>query len=469
MISNFVKKVIIAALALIPLLVLGIYTLNSTRQEKKTKTVTDTTLNYRPPAEISDEIASYIEEGDHETALIKINDNLTDPDIPTSRGLPLLVLAADKNDYDIVGILLAKGSSPNFADINSGETALIKAARNGNLDMMNLLILANADVNAQSKRGVSVLTSAIQNGNPQLTEFLMSRGARAGASQENMMNYAFQKKFVGVDAMLKTGVRPNFTDKNGNTPLIVSASYGDLQSVQQLLIYKADINAANNAGMTPLLYAIQTKNKEITEYLLSKKEIDINKANNNGETPLFWAAYTGNKQLVDDLLKMGADYDKANKAGVTPLQASQRNKQAETAKLLKDFIDYKNIPRDEKGRPIIKKNAPRQKQKAGAAPASGKQIKQPAAKTTQQPDGTVPVQQGMPVIPNVPGMPSVPGFDPSSLPAGTLPPEMGAMMQQAQGAQQQAGQQAQGFMPPSNSPRPVTGGTQPNKLRTSSL
>jgi ankyrin repeat protein len=264
-------------------------------------------------------------------------------------------------------VLIAKGAETNYADLSSGETALIKAARNGNIDLMNLLIVANADVNAANKRGVTTLTAAIQNGDPVLVEFLMSRGARAGASQDNMLNYAFQRKFVGVDAMLKTGINPNFTDKNGNTPLIISTSYGDFPSVKALITYRANVNAVNNAGMTPLLYAIQTKNKEIAEYLI-EKGADINKSNNNGETPLFWAAYFGDTKLVDDLLKLDADYKTVTNKNLTALDIARRNKHAATAKLISDFIAYKNIPRDEKGRPIVPKKGAAQQPAANAVP-----------------------------------------------------------------------------------------------------
>jgi ankyrin repeat protein len=445
-----VKKIIIACLLALPILALALFTFVSTREPSKSRTINENTFNYRPPSHITDEIASYIEAGDFETAFVRIDGVLKDPNIPTSRGVPLLVLAAQNNNYDLCAVLLAKGADTNIPDSNNGETALIKAARNGNIELMNMLMMANADVNAQSRRGVSVLTAAVQNGDPLLIEFLLSRGARAGGTQENMFNYAFQKKFVGVDAMLKTGVSPNITDANGNTPLVVAAAYGDMPSARALITYKANVNAANNIGMTPLLYAIQTKNKDMTQYFL-ERGADVNKANNNGETPLFWAAYYGDTQLVDVLLKLDADYNKTTKSNMTALSIAGRNKNTETEKLLKDFIAYKNIPRDEKGRPIIPKKGAAAKTAAkkpavGAKTAAGKRpAKTGANAAAAQPAAAGAVPAGMPA-----------GFDPAAMgiPAGVLPAEMGGAAAPAQQQQQQ--------------PR-VVGRTQIGTLRTATL
>ncbi|MDR1123332.1 MAG: ankyrin repeat domain-containing protein [Elusimicrobiota bacterium] len=440
-----IKKIIIACLLALPILALALFTVVSTREPSKSKTINENTFNYRPPSEITDEIASYIEAGDFETAFVRIDGVLKDPNIPTSRGVPLLVLAAQNNNYDLCAVLLAKGADTNIPDSNSGETALIKAARNGNLELMNLLLLANANVNAQSRRGISVLTAAVQSGDPLLVEFLLSRGARAGSTQENMFNYAFQKKFIGVDAMLKTGVPPNVTDANGNTPLIVAAAYGDIPSAQALIAYKANVNAANNIGMTPLLYAIQTKNKDMTQYFL-EKGADVNKANNNGETPLFWAAYYGDTQLVDVLLKLEADYNKTTKSNMTALSIAARNKNTETAKLLKDFKAYKEIPRDEKGRPIVpKKGAAAAKKTAAKKTAAG------AKAAAKQPDNTGANAAA------IPGMPA--GFDPAAMgiPAGTLPADMGGA-----GA-------AAGSAPAQQQPPRTVSRTQIGTLQTSSL
>ena len=51
--------------------------------------------------------------------------------------------------------------------------------------------------------------------------------------------------------------------------------------------------------------------------------------------------------------RMGSNYSAAADDKLTPQQAALKNGFTKTAKLIGDFIAYKNIPRDEQGRPVI--------------------------------------------------------------------------------------------------------------------
>ncbi|MDR1684642.1 MAG: ankyrin repeat domain-containing protein, partial [Elusimicrobiota bacterium] len=216
-----IKQIFIGLALLLPILTLLFYTIRgmdngdgnrSPRNYARLKLVT--------PTDTADELSRIIAQDDFETAVIKINEELKDPNVPDAAGIPLLVLAAQKNNAELVSLLLERGASPNFGEVGSGETALMKAARHGNVEIINMLLFANADLNAVSKRGVTPLTSAVANGSQALVDFLLTRGARAGASEANLFNYAFAKNFIGVNAMLRNGVSPNITDAGGNTPLI---------------------------------------------------------------------------------------------------------------------------------------------------------------------------------------------------------------------------------------------------------
>ena len=83
-------------------------------------------------------------------------------------------------------------------------------------------------------------------------------------------------------------------------------------------------------------------------------DTDIDKANKNNQTPLFYAAYNGNTALVQDLLELGADYNKADTKGLTPLAVAQKKGHAQTSRAISDFIAFKNLPRDKQGRIVMK-------------------------------------------------------------------------------------------------------------------
>lgn len=346
-------KIIMGGLLILPLLILTVYTFNSGRSAKKSSKVNIEKMKLSSPQDLPNEIASYLEENDFETALIRIEEELRDPDVKTSKGMPLIVLAAAKNNYDIAAMLVSMGADVNSRDERTNETAIMEAAKNNNQDMIRLFLNSGGDINAQSRRGVSALKESIDKKDKPLMEFLTANGARSGASFENLMLYASQKNSVGVSAMLRCGINPKQKDKNGNTPLIIAAAGGDLESVTDLLAYEADPNARNNQGMTALIFAIRSGNRKIVERLLSVDETDINLSNNEGETPLFWAAYKGDAVTVNALLTLGADYTKKTRNNQTALSIAKSNNRIAAAKEIENFIRYKNLPKDKDGKVIV--------------------------------------------------------------------------------------------------------------------
>lgn len=350
------NKYIIGALLILPLLVLLFYTFLSGRDGKH-RNINIDKMNLSSPQDLPNEIASYLEENDFETALLRIEADLRDPDVRTSKGVPLIVIAAEKNNYDIVALLASMGADVNLREERTNETAIIKAARNNNTDMIRLLLAAGGNINAQNRRGVSALKESIDKKNKPLMEFLTENGARTGVSFDNLMLYASQKNDVGVSAMLRAGISPRQSDSKGNTPLIVSASRGDLPSIEELLAYESDTNARNKQGMTPLLYAVRSGNQKIIEKLLSVDETDVNLSDIAGQSPLFWAAYRGDDKTVNVLLTLGADYNKKTKKNQTALDIAKLNNRTKTAKIIEDFIKYKNLPKDKNGKVIINKNS----------------------------------------------------------------------------------------------------------------
>ncbi|ORX65883.1 ankyrin, partial [Anaeromyces robustus] len=59
-------------------------------------------------------------------------------------------------------------------------------------------------------------------------------------------------------------------------------------------------------------------NEDLVKYLI-EHGADINKENEDGKTPLFWACESGNEDLVKYLIDLGADINKENEKGETPL------------------------------------------------------------------------------------------------------------------------------------------------------
>lgn len=85
--------------------------------------------------------------------------------------------AAWQGDADILRLLLAHG-----ADVNArgtlGSTALISAAMKGRADMVRILLDAGADVGAKAKTGVTAFSAAKKNNHEDIVELLKQSGAK---------------------------------------------------------------------------------------------------------------------------------------------------------------------------------------------------------------------------------------------------------------------------------------------------
>jgi ankyrin repeat protein len=93
-------------------------------------------------------------------------------------------------------------------------------------------------------------------------------------------------------------------DKHATTPLHYAAAYGSVEALRVILSAGADVNAANDFGATPLMWAIAEPEKV---HLLVAAGADVNAKSRMGRTPLYLAAANdGSAATVRFLLDHGA-------------------------------------------------------------------------------------------------------------------------------------------------------------------
>ena len=132
------------------------------------------------------------------------------------------------------------------------------------------------------------------------------------------------KHFRTADLLHRNGADPHLRGYAMKTPLHSAAYYGNLEVVQKLIEYGADIGAEDQYGCTPLYdgsEGIYPKDCSVLRFLL-EHGADVNARANEGETPLLRASIHGALEVVRVLLEHGADVTAKDDRGRTALQVA---------------------------------------------------------------------------------------------------------------------------------------------------
>ena len=99
------------------------------------------------------------------------------PDSKDKSGVPLLCLSARNGNLEIIQMLLRSGANVDQLAEDRHCSAIIDAAMGNYKDIVKVLIEAGADVNIQSKDGQSALIVAAGSGDEETAEMLFKAGA----------------------------------------------------------------------------------------------------------------------------------------------------------------------------------------------------------------------------------------------------------------------------------------------------
>ena len=277
-----------------------------------------------------------------------------------------LIQAVTADCTEAVEFLLFLDADPNCISAN-GTTPLIFACTNNSISITKLLLRAEANVNAQDKRGTTalkmassfripnkilidllvqsgaqfvvpgeiqtVLGIAAQEGHTDIVQYLISKGAPVnthGIYGVNSLMYACWHKHADtVRILLDNGADPNIQDQNNNTALHIACYRQMTVGVELLLAYGADHSLRSKDKTTPLMNACfkegdLTMDPSILILLLSAGA-DLNAQNEKDSTTLIVAAHFGYKEGVTVLLNAGASVNIQNKFGVTALHEAALN------------------------------------------------------------------------------------------------------------------------------------------------
>ena len=225
-------------------------------------------------------------------------------------GNTLLHLAASSRHPLLTRICLTHTEIPLDTRNQRGETAFLKALKDGDLSSARLIMNAGANIHIPDHNGLFPLNAAF-------------RFQNTGEENVNL-----------IQNMLLAGAAPDTCDPWGETPLFLAVKRHWDEALELILNYQVDVHHAadpesNNrktCRITPIMLAVRDGQTKIAERLLNA-HADPNSIF-NGKTLLYHAVKQQCPGMVELLIASGAKVEvvsEENPEEITPVQLAIEN------------------------------------------------------------------------------------------------------------------------------------------------
>ena len=213
--------------------------------------------------------------------------------IQNSDGETPLFVAVHEEHPEIVTYLIENGADVNHKSTKDGWTVLHIACFLKNAEIVNILLDNNVDINVTSNTGATPLY------------LVCEHGSHNEMSIDIIYDLILAAEELGVLAQYI-----NKKEEHGYFPLYVACKNGDNDIVELLLEKGANLDEKNEQRQTALIIAIQENQEkshlEVIETLL-KAGADLLYTDNTGHTALDWAQQNDDDDVIRLLIQYAPD------------------------------------------------------------------------------------------------------------------------------------------------------------------
>lgn len=252
-----------------------------------------------------------------------------------------LHLSALFNQKDSAEFLLAEGANVSLADAE-GNTALHMSAFLGRTDVVRVLLSAGAKPNVRNKRGFSATDLVAVAWNNRLERFYQEVARTLSVTLNLEQIRSDRPTILKLLSMSEPGAN--------NTPPSISiwqaAITGNILAVKQHIAAGTDVNSKEDlAGNTPLTLSAIFGQPEVAK-LLVDAGADIEHRNKSGDTAIHLACFFCQPEIVKLLVRSGANPSKTNNHNRTCLDRVSNELNVEMKAVYRHVYDSLNLQLD---------------------------------------------------------------------------------------------------------------------------
>lgn len=202
---------------------------------------------------------------------------------------------------------------------------------NGNLDIIEKIVEAGADVEAQDKYGMRPVLWAAWFGHLEAMKFLINSGATPRCSNKQgmgILHCAAQNNHINIMNFIfesLENLKVDETEKSDRTALFLAAEEGHLEAVMRLIDMRCNVTIRDKEGETAVHVAARKGHQVVVKRLLMMADALVDDRDVEGRTALHVAAENGHTEVVDVLLEFNAGADTETIKGMTPFHYAAMN------------------------------------------------------------------------------------------------------------------------------------------------
>ena len=217
--------------------------------------------------------------------------NGADIESQNSKKYTPLHLASQYGFSEVVKLLIEKGANVN-AKTNIEATPLHLSVAFNNKEITEMLLDNGAEMEEKDDSSSTPFQIALINERRDMAKLLISKGAKvhfkvkALEGQMSPLNVTLLHGWKDIaELLLLNGVNPNESDYYSNSPLHNAVKIEDMEFIELLVKYGADLSIKNDRNQTVLDLAKEKGSNQIFDFLL-KKCIESKEAKNVANPPI---------------------------------------------------------------------------------------------------------------------------------------------------------------------------------------